>query len=103
MTEELQDIRCRSFARAAEALGGVAILAKHLRVSSELAAEWANGTLPIPDFFFLKVIDLLLDDISARELADFAELHEDPAMVAMRRARLALLAAAGGDDKTEKR
>jgi hypothetical protein len=77
-------VRRRAFAKAVEILGGAELLAKHLRVSKALAIEWANGTLPIPDFVFLKVIDLILDVMSAEELSGSIEIQEDPAMAATR-------------------
>jgi hypothetical protein len=77
-------VRRRAFAKAVETLGGAELLAKHLRVSKALAIEWANGTLPIPDFVFLKVIDLILDVMSAEELSGSIEIQEDPAMAATR-------------------
>jgi hypothetical protein len=69
-------------------------------VSKELAIEWINGALPIPDFAFLKVIDLILDEISAKELADTIDAHDDSAVAAGGRARVALLKA--GRDGKEK-
>jgi len=65
-------------------------LAKQLHVSAGLAADWASGVHPIPDFVFLKIIDVLLDHLTANDLAELAAEDSDPVNIAARAARAEL-------------
>jgi hypothetical protein len=77
-------LRRRTISRAAEAVGGMAALGKYLRVSADTATDWAAGAHPVPDFIFLKAVDLLLDYASVEELSDLGEIGFDPAYIAQR-------------------
>ena len=50
--------------RAAERLGGVPAVASYLRVSTGSVEDWLAGKMPIPDMVFLKVVDLLLFELT---------------------------------------
>lgn len=47
--------------RAAELLGGERPLARYLNVSRTRIVLCLNGTAPVPDFLFVRVVDFLLD------------------------------------------
>jgi hypothetical protein len=54
-------VHTRSLKRATELLGGAEALATYLNRSPTLVCRWLDGSLPVPDSVFLKVVDLLLD------------------------------------------
>jgi hypothetical protein len=80
------NVRRRAFSRAADAVGGLPKLARHLRVSAELATDWAAGVHPIPDFVFLKVIDVLLDHFTLNDAQDLTGEKSDSVQLAARSA-----------------
>ena len=61
--------------RAAETLGGVPAVASYLRVSPASVEDWLAGHMPIPDMVFLKLVDLLLFELTG--LDESAALADD--------------------------
>ena len=61
------DVYIRSFARAAELLGGVDKLAAHLNVSQSHLQLWIKGLGDPPVALFLRVVDLLMDQKLRRQ------------------------------------
>jgi hypothetical protein len=55
--------------RAAETLGGVPAVASYLRVSPGSVEDWLAGKMPIPDMVFLRVVDLLLFELTGLDEA----------------------------------
>ena len=66
-------------------------MARHLRISDETATIWSLGAQPIPDVAFLKIVDLLLDEMSGPEVSEMGGEAEDPAHAAARAARMKLI------------
>jgi hypothetical protein len=62
------DVYIRSFARAAELLGGVDKLAAHLNVSKSHLRWWIKGSGSPPVDLFLRVVDLLMDQKLRRQV-----------------------------------
>jgi hypothetical protein len=50
--------------RAAETLGGVPAVARYLRASPGSVEDWLAGNMPIPDMVFLRLVDLLLFELT---------------------------------------
>ncbi len=61
------EVYIRSFARAAELLGGLDKLAAHLNVSQSHLELWIKGLGNPPVDLFLRVVDLLMDQKLRRE------------------------------------
>lgn len=61
------DVYLRSFARAAELLGGVDKLAEHLNVPQAHLRWWIKGLAKPPAHLFLRVVDLLMDQKLQRQ------------------------------------
>jgi hypothetical protein len=61
------DVYIRSFARAAELLGGVDKLAAHLNVSQSHVRWWIKGLDKPPMDLFLRVVDLVMDQKFGRQ------------------------------------
>lgn len=60
------DTRTLAVIRAARILGGPQALAEHLGASHQSVRSMLAETLPVPQWVFLKVIDVIMD-ITARE------------------------------------
>jgi hypothetical protein len=80
-----QEVYRRSLAKARETVGGEAALARYLRSSRGVILAWLTGEEDIPDAVFLRVVDLLLDDLdvlqehaaaSARHVGQVARTRE---------------------------
>jgi hypothetical protein len=56
----MKDVYARTLRKAAEALGGIEALARHLGVATEDVYLWAQGSKPIPQAVFLKAVDLVV-------------------------------------------
>ena len=54
-------------ARAAVKVGGVGKLASHLNLSSRALSEYVNGRLAVPDALFLRVLDVVLEELPESE------------------------------------
>ena len=50
----------RALQRAIEIAGGADALARQLQVPPNAVRFWLNGSSPLPDDIFLKLVDLLL-------------------------------------------
>ena len=50
----------RALHRAVEMTGGADALARQLQVPPSAVRFWLNGSSPLPDDIFLKLVDLLL-------------------------------------------
>lgn len=61
------DVHQRCLQRARDTLGGLDGLAKYLLASPTSVAAWLSGVDPVPDFIFLRVVDLLLDEVQSLE------------------------------------
>lgn len=61
------NVHQRCLVRARETLGGLEGLARYLHVSPSSASAWLEGQIPLPDLIFLRVIDLLLDEVNGLE------------------------------------
>lgn len=62
-------VHARAVRRAAEIVGGIEVLARHLNVQSEpLVRRWQEGELPVPQEVFLRCADI----ISAHQLEEMS-------------------------------
>jgi len=77
-----KEVYRRALARAREAIGGEVQLARHLRVPGSAIIAWLSGEQPIPDVIFLRVVDLLVQDFEAVEVA--VARHTGQAATAMK-------------------
>lgn len=59
----------RTLAKAAELLGSERALARYLGVPMPELFVWMRGATPLPDPLFLRVVDLVLDDLDLAEQA----------------------------------
>ena len=50
---------------AQQVLGGPVALARYLRAQPATLAAWLSGQEEVPDAVFLRIVDLLLDDMDA--------------------------------------
>lgn len=61
-----QRIHMLAMQRAAEIAGGLAPLARYLKVSPFLVAVWIQGGSDVPAAAFLKVVEIIVDQEGAR-------------------------------------
>ena len=54
-------------ARAAVKVGGVGKLGSQLNLSSRVLSEYVNGRLAVPDALFLRVLDVVLEELPESE------------------------------------
>lgn len=61
-------VHARTVRRAADVVGGAAVLAGHLEVREEFITKWMEDRLPVPQEIFLRCVDIVnahqLDEIS---------------------------------------
>ena len=70
----IDTVQSRAVRKAAELLGGQKILAERLGAKVEDVEKWAAGTRRTPRDVFLRVVDLILDELaSASDSSDPAE------------------------------
>ena len=82
MNHKRQIVYQRSLYKGSEILGGPFGLARFLRADPDSVVKWLSGELEIPEVVFLRVVDLLLNDLSevekhaATEARHVAKLRE---------------------------
>jgi hypothetical protein len=64
-------VHARTVQRAAQIVGGIALLAGQLDVRDENLKKWLEGSLPVPEEIFLRCVDI----VSARELHEISGTH----------------------------
>jgi hypothetical protein len=60
------DLYVRTLHRACEKLGGVKVLAGHLKVPPMAVIRWLDGASPVPQSVFLAAVDTILSGIPDR-------------------------------------
>jgi len=58
----MSTLHSRAVQRAAEIAGGVAALAVYLKLSPVTVKAWINGVVEVPQEYFLKVVDIIVDE-----------------------------------------
>ena len=68
-------VHARALRRAARRLGGSALLARHLQAPPQDLQAWLEGSVRVPELYFIRTVDVLL--ASRKELAGLRQRAEE--------------------------